>query len=94
MIGQLIRLKVKADKVEAFETLVKQLMLDVTSHEPGSVYDIRRVRDEERTYVYFISFPDQAAFDRYMEAEYHTRMSPQAVAMLDGDPVFEDLDVL
>ena len=27
-----------------------------------------------------------------MKADYHTEMSPKAVAMLDGEPVFEDLD--
>jgi hypothetical protein len=27
-----------------------------------------------------------------MAAEYHTQMSPKALALLDGDPIFEDLD--
>ncbi len=92
MIGQTIRLKVLAGKEAEFEGLVAQLMKDVTSNEAGSIYDVRRVRGEPRTYFYFISFPDQAAFDRYMEADYHTQMSPKAVALLDGDPVFEDLE--
>ena len=92
MIGQMIRLKVQAGKVDEFEALVSQLMRDVTSHEPGSIYDVRRVRSQERTYLYFISFPDQAAYDRYMTADYHTQMSPKAVALLEGDPIFEDLD--
>ena len=92
MIGQIIRLKIQKDKVEEFETLVNQLMADVTANEPGSIYDVRRVRGKPLSYLYFISFPDQAAYDRYMSAEYHTEMSPKAMAMLDGDPVFEDLD--
>ena len=92
MIGQAIRLRVQAGKVEEFEALVAQLMRDVTDNEPGSIYDVRRVRSQERTYLYFISFPDQAAYDRYMAADYHTEMSPKAVALLDGEPVFEDLD--
>ena len=92
MIGQIIRLTIQAGKEEEFETLVAQLMRDVTSNEPGSIYDVRRVRGQPRTYFYYISFPDQAAYDRYTEADYHTQMSPKAVAMLDGDPVFEDLD--
>ena len=93
MIGQTIRLKILENKVEEFEALVGKLMEDVTANEPGSIYDVRRVRGEPLTYLYFISFPDEAAFDRYMSAEYHTDMSPLAMAMLDGDPVFEDLDV-
>ncbi len=92
MIGQTIRLKVKAGKEAEFEALVAQLMRDVTSNEPGSIYDVRRVRGEPRTYFYFVSFPDQAGLDRYMAADYHTQMSPKAVALLDGDPIFEDLD--
>ncbi len=92
MIGQVIRLKVQAGKVDEFEALVSQLMRDVTEHEPGAIYDVRRVRGQERTYLYFISFPDQAAFDRYMNADYHTQMSPKALAVLEGDPIFEDLD--
>ena len=92
MIGQIIRLKVLEGKEAEFEALVAQLMRDVTSNEPGSIYDVRRVRGQPRTYFYFISFPDQTAFDRYMQADYHTQMSPKALALLDGEPVFEDLD--
>ena len=92
MIGQIIRLKIQKGKTQEFEALVSQLMKDVTANEPGSVYDVRRVRGQPLTYLYFISFPDQAAFDRYMNAEYHTNMSPKAMALLDGDPAFEDLD--
>ncbi|MFK7913408.1 MAG: putative quinol monooxygenase [Pseudomonadales bacterium] len=91
-VSQIIRLRIKPDMQPAFEALVSQLMQDVVTHEPGAVYDVRRVRGQALTYLYYLSFPDQAAFDRYMEADYHTRMSPKAVAMLDGDPVFEDLE--
>lgn len=94
MIGQTIRLKVKEGKEAEFEALVAQLMRDVTTNEPGSIYDVRRVRGEPRTYFYFISFPDQAGFDRYMAADYHTQMSPKALAVLDGEPSYEDLDAL
>ncbi|MDC2963608.1 antibiotic biosynthesis monooxygenase [Gammaproteobacteria bacterium] len=92
MIGQSIRLKIQKNKVTEFEALVRKLMEDVTANEPGSIYDVRRVKGDPLTYLYFISFPDTAAFDRYMSAEYHTSMSPKAMAMLDGDPVFEELE--
>ncbi|MDG2278416.1 MAG: hypothetical protein P8L31_10700 [Pseudomonadales bacterium] len=45
-----------------------------------------------KTYIYYISFPEQAAFDRYMVADYHAQMSPKVVALLDGEPIFEHLD--
>ena len=92
MIGQVIRLKIQKNKVTEFEALVGKLMEDVAANEPGSIYDVRRVKGEPLTYLYFISFPDTAAFDRYMSAEYHTSMSPKAMGMLDGDPVFEELE--
>jgi quinol monooxygenase YgiN len=93
MISSAIRLKVLPDKVEEFEGLVAQLVRDVYAHESGAeVYEVRRVKDEPFTYVYFICFADQAAFDRYSVADYHMQMSPKAVACLDGEPVFEDLE--
>jgi len=92
MVSQVIRLKVKEGKAAELEMLVSKLMRDVVANEPGAIYEVRRVRGEPLTYLYFISFPDQAAFDRYVAADYHTEMSPKALALLDGDPMFEDLD--
>ncbi|MFN3233456.1 MAG: antibiotic biosynthesis monooxygenase [Alphaproteobacteria bacterium] len=92
MVSMMIRLKVLPDKVSEFEPLVAQLMRDVAANEPGSIYEVRRVRDEPCSYVYFLSFPDQAAYDRYAAADYHMQMSPKALACVDGDPVFADLE--
>ncbi len=92
MIGQTIRLKIKQGTQQEFESLVAQLMKDVVANEPGSIYDVRRVKGEPFTYFYFVSFPDQAAYDRYMAADYHMQMSPKALALLDGDPEFTELD--
>ena len=92
-VSSTIRLKILPDKVEEFEGLVAQLVRDIYANEPGArVYEVRRVKGEPLTYVYFLSFEDQAAFDRYSNADYHTQMSPKAVACLDGEPVFEDLE--
>jgi quinol monooxygenase YgiN len=93
MISSIIRLKIQADKLTEFEALVAQLVRDVHAQEPGvQTFEVRRVKDEPLSYFYFLSFEDQAAFDRYSAAEYHMSMSPKAVACLDGDPVFEDLE--
>ena len=92
MVTVTIRLKVQEDKVAEFEGLVSQLIRDVHANEPDAIYEVRRVRGEPLTYLYFLSFPDQAAYDRYSDADYHTSMSPKAVACLDGDPVFEEHD--
>ena len=88
-----IRLKVLPDRVAEFEALVAQLVRDVNTKEPGTkVYEVRRVKNDPLTYVYFMSFKDKAAFDRYSAADWHRQMSPKASACLDGPPVFEDLE--
>ena len=93
MISSSIRLRVLPDKVDEFEALVAQLVRDIYANEPGArIYEVRRVKNQPYTYLYFLSFDDQAAYDRYASADYHTQMSPKAVACLDGDPVFEDLE--
>ena len=84
-VSSTIRLKILPDKVAEFEGLVSQLVRDVHANEPGvEVYEVRRVKGQPLTYVYFLSFENQAAFDRYSAADYHTQMSPKAVACLDG----------
>lgn len=92
MITQSIRLKIKAGTQPEFEALVTQLMRDVAANEPDAVYDVRRVRGQPLTYFYYFKFPEQAGYDRYMTADYHTQMSPKATALLDGEPEFFDLD--
>jgi len=93
MVRSSIRLKVLPDKVAEFEALVAQLVRDVHANVPGvKIYEVRRVKDEPLTYVYFLSFENQAASDRYSSADWHTKVSPTIVALLDGAPVFEDLE--
>jgi quinol monooxygenase YgiN len=90
-VTQGMRVKVKPDKVEEFEALMVQLMRDA-ANEPGvKVYEVRRVKDQPLTYVYFLSFEDQAAFARYSAADWHTQAAPKILACLDGNPVIEDL---
>lgn len=93
MSSMLIRVKVLSDKVAEFEALVAQLVKDVAAQEPDpKTYEVRRSQEDPLSYVYFISFKDQAAFDNYSNADYHTQMSPKAIACLDGDPIFETLE--
>jgi len=93
VISSIIRLKVLPEKVEEFEGLVAQLVRDIYANESGAkVYEVRRFKDQPLHYFYFLCFDDQAAFDRYSAADYHMQMSPKAVACLDGDPLFEDLE--
>ena len=93
MLTTLIRLKVLPEKQEEFEGLVRQLVADIAANEPDpKIYEVRRCKDDPLSYVYFMCFTDEAAQQSYQDADYHTTMSPKAIACLDGDPVFEELD--
>jgi quinol monooxygenase YgiN len=90
-VTQGMRVKIQPDKVEEFEALMVQLVRDA-ANEPGvTVYEVRRVKGQPLTYVYFLSFEDQAAFARYSAADWHTQAAPKILACLDGNPVIEDL---
>jgi quinol monooxygenase YgiN len=92
MFGQLIRLKVQKDKVAEFEKLVSTLVANIRASEPEpKTYEVRRTA-EPLTYVYFISFTDADAYQRYADAPYHRNAAPAIMACLDGDPVYEALD--
>ncbi len=93
MLSTLIRLKVLPEKQAEFEGLVAQLVQDVYENEPAPrLYEVRRCKDDPLSYVYLFSFKDEAAQQRFQDADYHTQMAPKAVACLDGDPVYEQLE--
>ena len=93
MFRMLIRLKVLDHKVVEFEHLVSTLVANIHANEPEpKIYEVRRVVDQPRTYVYFIEFKDQAANDAYANALYHQNAAPAIMACLDGDPVYETLE--
>ena len=72
MFGQLIRLKVHKDKVAEFEKLVSTLVANIRASEPEpKTYEVRRAA-EPLTYVYFISFTDADAYQRYAIAANRT----------------------
>ncbi|MEN3975551.1 antibiotic biosynthesis monooxygenase [Emcibacter sp. SYSU 3D8] len=92
MFGQLIRLKVKHDKVAEFEALVSTLVANIRANEPEpKTYEVRRGA-EPLSYVYFISFPEAGAYQNYADAPYHRNAAPAIMACLDGDPVYETLE--
>lgn len=93
MFRMLIRLKVLDHKIVEFEQLVSTLVANIQANEPEpKIYEVRRVVDQPRTYVYFIEFKDQAANDAYANALYHQNAAPAIMACLDGDPVYETLE--
>jgi len=95
MTSKLIRVKVQAGAEAAFEALMLDLVRTVHAREPDpKIFEFRKVRGEPRAYVIFQSFADDAAYDRYANSDYHLAASPKGLAMLDGDPVSEFLDLV
>lgn len=80
-------------KVAEFETLVSMLVANIHANErEPKLYEVRRVADQPRTYVYFVAFKNKAANDAYANEAYHRDAAPAIMASLDGDPVYETLE--
>jgi quinol monooxygenase YgiN len=85
------RLKVAAGREAEFEGLTSQLVRDVHANEPSQTFEYRRLADDPRTYILFLSFTDDEAYKRYSSADYHRGASGKIMACLDGSPVGEPL---
>ncbi len=86
------RLKVAPEKQAQFERLTSQLVRDVAENEPGSIFEYRRGVEDPLTYVLFLSFDDEQAFQRYSTADYHTGASGQIMECLAEAPVPDELE--
>ena len=86
------RLKVAAEKQAEFERLTSQLVRDVAANEPESIFEYRRGVEDPLTYVLFLSFDDEQAFQRYSTADYHTGASGQIMECLAEAPVPDELE--
>ncbi len=86
------RLKVAPEKQAEFERLTAQLVRDVAANEPESIFEYRRGIEDPLTYALFLSFDDEAAFERYSTAEYHTGASAQIMDCLAEPPIGDELE--
>lgn len=86
------RLKVAAEKQAEFERLTSQLVRDVAENEPSGIFEYRRGVEDPLTYVLFLSFDDEQAFQRYSTADYHTGASGQIMECLAEAPVPDELE--
>ncbi len=88
----LFRLKVSAEKQSQFEELTSQLVRDVAANEPSGIFEYRRAIDDPLTYVLFLSFDDEEAFQHYSTADYHRGASGQIMECLAESPVGDQLE--
>ena len=92
MPAMLWRLKVAAEQQDEFEALTSQLVRDVAANEPESIFEYRRSVENPLAYVLFLSFDDEAAYERYTTASYHTDASGKIIACLAEPPVGDSLE--
>jgi quinol monooxygenase YgiN len=78
-------LKVKAGMESEFERLQKELSELTHAHEPDTlVYDVIKHREQQRTYVVYARFKDDAAFEYHQKTSFHDRLVPPILACVDG----------
>ena len=92
MPTMLWQLKVAPEKQAQFEQLTSQLVRDVAENEPESIFEYRRGVEDSLTYVLFLSFDDDASYQRYSTADYHMGASAQIMECLAEPPVGDELD--
>jgi len=94
-VGIVATLKIKADKIDEFETSFKKLMAIVADQEPGNVYyALHRSRDEAETYVVMEQYVDQAALDLHGKSDEFKAASANVGGCLDGAPEIKFYDAV
>ena len=86
MVVFLATLKVKADRVDAFEGYCRELLALTREREPDTlVYELARSQDDPLTYLWYARFASQAAFDAHQTSDYHDRIIPPLLDCLAQD---------
>ncbi len=95
MLTFLARMKVKADKEQAFIELAKQLTEKTLANEPGAtLYQFYRLRDEPLGFAVLEAFVDEAAEEAHLNSAHFKELAPGILECLDGTYVREYLDPL
>lgn len=95
MITLIMRVRIKADRVDMFTALVTQLTKDVYANEPDCLaFEVRQSEGDPTIFVFFECFRDQAAHKAHPDMPYHKAMSEAGWECVDGDPEIEYLTPL
>ena len=86
MIVFIATLQVAKGQEADFERLQTELSDIAHSSEPGLlVYEVIRHTENPSTYVVYARFKDQAAFDFHQEADFHQRLVPLILDLVEGE---------
>lgn len=84
-----LRVRIKPEKREEFIGLIRKLRDDVRREMPQTRFYEFLATADPLEFVLLQGFADEAAYQRYADAPFHTGMAPQGWACLDGDPYIE-----
>ena len=95
MVCVLATLKVKTDKAQDFETILKKLSKDVHSNEEGNIfYQVAKDRENENTYLVLEHYKDQESVDAHGKSDHFRSAGAQLAECLDGAPLIKRLDAI
>jgi quinol monooxygenase YgiN len=85
MVKVISKTKVKADKVDAFIDLFKE-MVEPTGKEEGCIqYEMYRDEDEPSILVAVEKWETRTAFDRHLLTDHFKRIVPAMSELMDGE---------
>jgi len=95
MITVIMRVRIKADRVDEFTALVTQLARDVYANEPDCLaFEVRQSQVDPTMFVFFECFRHEDAHTAHPDMPYHKAMSEAGWECVDGDPDIEFLTPL
>ncbi|MDX2238256.1 MAG: putative quinol monooxygenase [Hyphomonadaceae bacterium] len=92
MLGIVARMKVKADQIEAFKAVFKDLAAQVRANEPGNtLYELFQTKDDPTQFVVMEKYVDEAALAAHGQSDHFKAAGPKLGPCLDGRPQIEYL---
>lgn len=94
-IGVTAKLTVKPGANQAFVQLMKQLVNEVTTHEPGCLlYALHQSREDSQTYIVLEQYANEAALIAHPKTAHYQNYSKQMAQYLAAAPVIELMDTV
>jgi quinol monooxygenase YgiN len=84
MLGIVATLKVKPGMEQEFETVARQLVEKVRTHEPGCTLYVLHRAESAGTYVFMERYVDDAAFEVHRKTEHMRTLGRKMGDFMDG----------
>ncbi len=90
MRTKIARYKIPASKTERFETVLESLLEEIAKHEPETIYEVYRVKNDA-AYLHIIKFPDAVAEEKHKRAIYTAEFIKKLYGISENGVNFYDL---